>query len=511
MIAAIEYPVMDRGRLSRECFYIVDSVGEKVLNRREGQTRWIYVPRQSFEEDVSRGSYGEVFADRFLTPYTVIEGGGLIEELFDLYAERAVRQAILDLINEHGLAAANITFLPEFIVMNKVRSRSTVYPPSQGLLWWADERRGNARVLSLVSERFKPVLSRFEREGTFYERDGRYHIPHDVVVSIMEREKRGQSWPIKVDTNVLELFRLGRLPLFNPYFRIANLGSMVRYPQLQVDPTRYLYVRTSLGYQRFKEQERIRGVFPKSLMRAGCTLKVRRKGYLFNSTYEVQILEEKRVVERYFLKRYLSWTDLKWVATKLVTFPIKTFYISPATRMGNELFFISYLTDKGVRVPEIAYVDWNNKIVLEEFIEGRTMTEIWVEDDDSRELREASRTAGERVAFVHSLGVVLGDCKPDNVICNSRGECWLVDLEQASFGDEREWDLAECIYYLGHYVDSDRASEFAVSFVEGYLRLGSIEVVENALNAAYRFALSFWTPPWVLTKVSDAVRGAIRA
>lgn len=508
-MVALEYPVFIRGRSVKE--RLVAEYGERNGSgiRYSPKNHELRVPLRLLEDDVRSARLGEVLADRFLTPYTVIAGKDVVSSLTDMYVERAIMQAMADVVSDYGLAAANLGLTPEFFVLSKVRSRAAIYPPSQRLLWWADEARGNQAMLRMVTSRFEGVLERLRDSGTLIVRDGKYCIPHDVVVRILEKERH--AWPIKMDFNVSDLIKAGKLTFLNPSLTVRALSDIGRGFQLNADPNKYVYIRTSIGYQRLSERERFKGLFPSSLLKQGYELRMRRRGYFFNSTYEADLVSSSGVEGRYFIKKYLSWTDLKWLAAKIWAFPIKTFYLSPSTRMSNELFFLSYLRERGFRIPNVYYVDWEDKLIIEQFIDGPTLTEAWASKKDVSILRQATRIAGELMARVHSLGIVIGDCKPDNIICASGDECWLVDLEQSSFGEEFQWDLAECMYYIGHYVDLRRSCEFAVNLVEGYLRVGSVETIEKALDPRYRFALSLWTPLWVEMKIADAVREVLRA
>ena len=58
---------------------------------------------------------------------------------------------------------------------------------------------------------------------------------------------------------------------------------------------------------------------------------------------------------------------------------------------------------------------------------------------------------GEEISRVHATGISLGDSKPDNAILDGSGRIWFVDLEQASESGTPAWDLAEFLYYCGHY------------------------------------------------------------
>ncbi|MCJ7720899.1 hypothetical protein MUO98_00615, partial [Candidatus Bathyarchaeota archaeon] len=116
------------------------------------------------------------------------------------------------------------------------------------------------------------------------------------------------------------------------------------------------------------------------------------------------------------------------------------------------------------------------------------------------------KEAGRKTAQAHILGVSLGDCKPENFIV-SKDEVILLDLEQATRDGNQAWDIAEFLYYSGHYSppmsSTNAASIIARNFIEGYLEAGGKkENVQKAASARYTKVFSIFTPPHVLLAIS---------
>jgi len=118
------------------------------------------------------------------------------------------------------------------------------------------------------------------------------------------------------------------------------------------------------------------------------------------------------------------------------------------------------------------------------------------------------KEVGRKIAEAHRLGVALGDCKPENIVVTKEGKTFFVDLEQATRDGNQAWDVAEFLYYSGHYVSpissAKAAKIIAKNFIEGYLEAGGRkETVKKAGSARYVKVFSVFTPPHVILAVSN--------
>jgi aminoglycoside phosphotransferase (APT) family kinase protein len=118
--------------------------------------------------------------------------------------------------------------------------------------------------------------------------------------------------------------------------------------------------------------------------------------------------------------------------------------------------------------------------------------------------RDASFGIGEAIAMAHSMDISLGDTRPDNFIVDRKGKSTLLDLEQSRQGGDPAWDVAEFLYYSGHYWLSYNESlkDVTGAFVAGYLSArGSKAILRYAASAKYLRLFSIWTQPFVLTGI----------
>jgi tRNA A-37 threonylcarbamoyl transferase component Bud32 len=152
-----------------------------------------------------------------------------------------------------------------------------------------------------------------------------------------------------------------------------------------------------------------------------------------------------------------------------------------------------------------------------EYLEGENLTcaikRIAKSKSDAGEKNdlETLKSVGGILAKVHSLNVGLGDTKPENIIVDPNGQVFLLDFEQASQGSDKSWDIAELLYYSGHYVSplvGTRPAELvAQAFINGYVAGGgNPEVVRKAGNPKYTKVFSIFTLPNVVLAVANICR-----
>jgi tRNA A-37 threonylcarbamoyl transferase component Bud32 len=151
-------------------------------------------------------------------------------------------------------------------------------------------------------------------------------------------------------------------------------------------------------------------------------------------------------------------------------------------------------------------------LIFKEFVEGENLSSIiqrlLMGMEKIHGKIELIKSVGRKIAEAHRLGVALGDCKPENVIVTKDGTPYFVDLEQASRDGNQAWDVAEFLYYSGHYVSpiatTEAAESIAKAFIEGYLEAGGEkETIKKAGSARYTKVFSIFTPPHVILALSN--------
>jgi Kae1-associated kinase Bud32 len=218
------------------------------------------------------------------------------------------------------------------------------------------------------------------------------------------------------------------------------------------------------------------------------------------------------------VKRFKDWSGFKWFPLNLWSFGTRAFAVLGKSRLERECAISELLRNEGFNVPKVLHVSHSERLIFMEYVEGenlanaikRVATSCGSGDVARKDLETISQV-GETMARVHSLGVALGDTKPENVIVNKDGEIYLLDFEQASHSGDSSWDIAEFLYYSGHYLPPLRSNKSAMAianaFVSGYLKAGgSASAVKKAGASKYTRVFSIFTAPSVLMAMAAVCR-----
>ena len=229
---------------------------------------------------------------------------------------------------------------------------------------------------------------------------------------------------------------------------------------------------------------------------------IRRIGSFVNDVFLVKVDGERLVA-----KRYTNWVSLKWVTLSLFGLGSVHFSISGKRRMEAEYAFNDLLSRRGIPVPSILGADQKSRTILFSYVSGDQLSNLLPKMAGDTQIgqreREAAYQAGRLMAGAHQLEAALGDTKPENFLVEKNGDVTLVDLEQARYRGDYSWDLAEFLFYSGHYWLSynKTLAAFLDSFIKGYREQGSANTVRAAASPRYVRVFSVWTPPNILHHV----------
>lgn len=509
-VLEIRYPVMTRKGLQEEVLRVLGQGHRHLFSERSDGIRVVSVDLRTLREDVERSEIGELLAARLLTPFSASGDPDPLRELLVGYGMRLVTEGVSDLLRDFGGMAHRLRFGPEYFVLRKVRALTSIYPPLWRVFWWASTEHYDASALRRVVENLNPALDRAVEDGIVT----RDHASGSLRIPVSERALRSGS--VAKTTRALA----GRLQAF-----LRAGASGIALPRIVLeemaeggweglgmrDPESLLTVMTDLGPSRIDDDSDVVDLITRSLRVERSSVRVSRIGKAFNSTYliEVEVDGDRRTL---FLKRYLAWNSVKWVAAKLWAFPLRNFHVSPAMRLSNELFFMDYLREREIPTPRVIHVSWRRKLMVRQAVRGSSAMDVWTSNRSSgSEAERVARECGRLIARVHREGVVVGDCKADNVVVDESGRLWLVDLEQASLSGDRSWDLAEFVLFACRYLEPATAERFAESFAGGYLELGDEGVVRRALDPKYVLVMMPWSPIWTQMAAIDGLKRALRA
>jgi tRNA A-37 threonylcarbamoyl transferase component Bud32 len=129
----------------------------------------------------------------------------------------------------------------------------------------------------------------------------------------------------------------------------------------------------------------------------------------------------------------------------------------------------------------------------------------------SKSQYELVESLGEMLAQIHAVGVSVGDSKPENFVAGDGG-IYVVDLEQAGKRGDYAWDIAELLFYAGHYSASATPTrgltEMVQGFIQGYARKGDSAELKRAAGVKYVKVFSLWTPASIILEISKMLRKA---
>lgn len=230
-------------------------------------------------------------------------------------------------------------------------------------------------------------------------------------------------------------------------------------------------------------------------------------GGIVNYTVLAKLKEnrEKLVV----IKKYRNWKAIKWLPTALWTIGLIDFTTIPSERLLREIKALIMLAKYGFKVPSIYSVDWVNKVLIREYIEGTPLSDIIRKK--KKELSEISYKAGVLLASIHSKGITLGDSRPSNIIL-SNGHLIPVDLEQSSNTIPPAWDIAEFLSFMSMDLlfRIKESLNAAKNFAEGYLSISNNrKVFYDSFKAKYVRILLPISPifPLIASYVKDVIEG----
>jgi tRNA A-37 threonylcarbamoyl transferase component Bud32 len=285
-----------------------------------------------------------------------------------------------------------------------------------------------------------------------------------------------------------------------------------------IDAQKFLFVPTGDRLVSLADKVDIRG-FAKRVLGSGDyeKIKVEEFGGVLNDVYLMRACVGS-IEKKILVKRFKDLSSLKWFPLSMWSIGVRNFALMGKSRLDRECAINEVLAGAGFCVPKLLHVSANERLVFMEFVEGENLSnaikrialaENW--SDVEREL-VLIKKVGFTYAKVHTLNVVLGDTKPENIMVNSEGKLCLIDFEQASRGGDKSWDVACFLYYSGHYLPLNsevKAEAISKAFIAGYTESGgSPEVIKCAGLQKYTRVFSIFTLPSTLRIMANSCKNA---
>ncbi len=477
-----------------------------------------------FERDVDKGFLGEAVAGGLVFPYTVLINEDYLHLQEVALKKRLIIELLKSLVLDFPELSSELRIRPEYFMYETMLTRGRLFPPTlyafANLIGSSEGPKNIERVL----HGFLEALKELEKDNVVHYLNGYWRISKQFAnkaISLRTRFvdlfKTGQrtlfAASLGIFPQILEALSQDREQLFRRQMSIDDL----RIKQVIEDPENYVYVPTATGLVPLANRVDIKAFAKKALSAdKDAQVKIENVGGILNDVYLVET-SAKGKKTRAIVKQFRDWSNFKWFPLTLWSVGTRTFAVSGSSRLERECAINRLLDSNGFAVPKLLNISRNERLIVMEYVEGEAIDKLVkraVSSKNPVETKEAMDVVakvGKTFANVHSLGVALGDTKPENIFLGKKGEICLMDFEQASRKGDTVWDIAEFLYYSGHdispFVEANRLQEFGETFVRGYLTAGGkADTVRSAGSPKYTKVFSVFTFPHIMLILSNVCR-----
>jgi len=476
------------------------------------------VNRSDFERDVTKGWMGEFFAEKVTVPYEPL----INPEYLRLNQIKAKKRIILELLENLilGFPESSHEFLinEQYFMYEVMLRRARVFPPlaySYHNMLTGVHAQTN---LQTIMDGYRTAITELVTENILTPSNGYIKITKNYIEKtkkhklrlppIFKTIQRFALPPLLSVFSESETVYIHDQRLFQKINKKHSAESLV---SMMENPKKHVFLPTPLGPVSLADKSNIeeiaRRIIPDS---ETAKIGIKNIGGVLNDVYLLTLTKDDGEQQKFVIKQFKDWSNLKWLPLTLWSFGSASFTVLGQSRLEKEYAISTFLSNNGFLVPKIFHISPQNRIILEEFVEGTAFVETIkniINSNTAPNDLQLVNQVGQKVAQAHSLGVSLGDCKPENFIVTPT-EVYVVDLEQATRNGNQAWDIAEFLYFSGHYSpplsSANPATEVAKNFIQGYLDAGGQkENIKKAASARYTKVFSVFTPPHVLLAVSN--------
>ncbi|MEM2911528.1 MAG: lipopolysaccharide kinase InaA family protein [Candidatus Bathyarchaeia archaeon] len=509
-----------------EVLLIVDGFQPRVMTYIKlfsGRPVIVYaVDKWVFERDVDGGFLGEAFAVQLVFPYIPLKNEDYLKTEEVKLKKRLILELLENLVLNLPELSYELRIKPEYFVYEAMLSRARLFPPLFYNLSNFLREDLRDRNLKGVMEGYARALEELEKEKVVERADGCFKISPEFADGVKSQRIRF----INLFKSAQKALFLSILATFPKIFKILSQNREI-FLKLQSfenenfknscqieDPKKYLFVPTASGLVSLASKMDIEAFARKALSAdVNAEIEIERMGGVLNDVYLVKTRangEERKVV----VKSFKDWSSFKWFPLTLWTAGTKTFALLGRSRLERECAINQFLRSKGFAVPKLLSVSHQERLVFMEYLEGENLEKVVkrimskkAENDFEKELKIVQKV-GETFARIHALNVTLGDTKPENILVGKGGEIYLLDFEQAFRNGDKTWDIAEFLYYVGHYtpplIGARKVELIAKAFLKGYLETGGdLKTVKAAGKPKYTKVFSVFAFPHVIFAISN--------
>ncbi len=483
-------------------------------NVEDKQFAILIVDQEALELDAEKGDLGDFVAGRLLTPYIPLRNAAYMRKVEITTKRRFVEEDLEDLIIDYGELSRGLIIRPEYLVLARMEKRSRAYPPlkySYMNMLREDLKETNMKnILVVYDEIFDSLVTagiliigkgEIKLTDSFVDKVLQYKILNKVV-NLMDFSKRAFH-------SYITHSKAGRVRLDIVAKELASkikreIKTAFNGLQLE-DPKNYVFLKTEQGLVSLNKKDTI--IEKIRRIKGNGAIDIKALAGALNEVFLVTLDDEKLVV-----KKFTDWYNLKWFILNIAAYGTKSFSLSGKSRLSNEYVMNQTLANNDIRVPEIISISIQDRMLIVRYIRGKSFLEVVIESINSDSLNEQQSKCAFEVgcllARIHKLSVTMGDCKPENFILGIDREIYVLDLEQGERLGDKAWDVAEFLYFSGHFASklTNGLKEFATDFSAGYASVCSNQVLKEAAGLRYMRIFFTWTPMPILQAISNILK-----
>ncbi len=476
----------------------------------------LVVDSKSFENDCKKSSLGEFVSGRLLNCYESILGEDFLRENEVIYKKRVIMEGLLNSYLEYLHFAEEINFKLEYFLFEKLRRRASIYPPVvySYSRTYSDKLRDGNVAASLRG--FKIAARSLHENGDLIfdeESDTVKLIPDKLKTSVASKLLVGANYAARSITQYAVHGYAGRVGVDIVGREVLSKISRSKNENFTLpDEIKNPKIHMSISQGRlFTETDNWLGDLLEHLGISNHDVKVIEKsmGEIYAST-RIFMIESKNASYSFAVKKYQDIKAMKWGLLSIWSLKNTNFAYSPFERMTREYRAYRDFKKIGIRTPNVLSVFLSQRILVSEFIPGKDLSQIESDflEDRSKDLLPIERF-GKTLGKLHQNHFCMGDSKPSSAISKEDdGDICLVDLEQAHFGGNQIWDVAEFVYYSVRFTLKEESTRKLVgAFLKGYLAGGGKrENVSKATSLRYRAPFQPFIAPVILSGVLEELK-----
>ncbi len=479
---------------------------------------------EAFESDVELGQFGEIAAEIIALPYRPLVNAEYLKEMEVKMKRRFVLELLRNLIWQYPELSTELLIEPEYFMYEAFRRRSRLLPTLTYSFAQVFQETVRKRNIDSIMQGYYEALGTLENEDVVLLSNSHIRVDKEFVEDVKRQHNRFSKLLQPLQKGLRSYVRSFSLRMASgaAQYLSSNLYNEQKKVQdsfvMELEETeKHLLMPTPEGPVPLSNKTSIQDFARKTLLgREASEIEIEQIGGVLNSVFLLTLKGDDQT-QKIVAKKFEDWQGFKWLPLALWTLGTQSFAVLGKARLEREYSTNQFLSKHDFRVPRIIHVSLKERLIFEEFVQGKKLDEVIREIiyRSSRETKmiesEVIRKAGEEVARAHSLNIALGDCKPENMLFTEDRQVCFLDLEQATRNGNRSWDIAEFLYYSGHYIlpiHSDKAARtITYSFLEGYIEGGGQrESVREAASAKYTKVFSVFTLPHVLLAIASICR-----